>query len=64
MSLPEQERHALRETWKFLLDLGNSHGPHKRVPSKVRQEARDRVKHFPLGGEVDAKRWAEEGESR
>lgn len=54
MSLPDQERNALEKTWKFLLDLGNSYGPYKRVPSNVRQEAHDLVKHFPLGGDTTA----------
>lgn len=44
----------MREAWRFLLDLGNSYGPYKRVPSEVRREAHRIVHHFPLGGDPHA----------
>lgn len=52
MSLPDEELRSVRSTWDFLLSLGNSYGPWKRVPSEVRREARFLSKHFPLGGEL------------
>lgn len=52
MSLPDEELRAVRSTWEFLLELGNSYGGYKRVPLHVRLYARQLAKHFPLGGEM------------
>lgn len=49
MSLPEQEAYALRRAWEFLLGLSSGKVKLDRV-TPVREEARDIVKHFPLGG--------------
>lgn len=51
MSLPVEEREAMRRVWRFLLDLGDSYGPWKGVPSAVRREARSVSRHYPLGGD-------------
>lgn len=62
MSLPDQEAAAMRAAWNFLLHLGSGE---IRVTGRVtdlREEARDIVKHFPLGGDLAeaAKRYAPE----
>lgn len=51
MSLPEQEAHATRRAWKFLLGLSSGEVSLARA-KPVREEARDIVKHFPLGGDL------------
>lgn len=51
----------MQRAWRFLLDLGS--GDFKHDPKTVtREEARDIVKHFPLGGDLEeaAKRYAPE----
>lgn len=53
MSLPEQEANATRRAWEFLLGLSSGEVKLDRV-TPVRKEARDIVKHFPLGGDLDA----------
>lgn len=51
MSLPEEEARALRRARKFLLGLSSGEvSLERRGP--VREQARDIVKHFPLGGVV------------
>jgi hypothetical protein len=61
VSLPEQEAAAMRRAWTFLLGL-SSGGVKLDRAGPVRQEARDIVKHFPLGGDLAdaAKRYAPE----
>lgn len=53
MSLPEQEAAAMRRTWEFLLGLSSGEVKLDRV-KPVREQARDIVKHFPLGGDLAA----------
>lgn len=53
MSLPSEERRALRDAWEFLLGLSSGEvSLERRTP--VRQEARRIVRHFPLGGDPHA----------
>lgn len=53
MSLADQEAVAMRRAWLFLLGL--SSGEVKLSPAAdVRAEARSIVKHFPLGGDLEA----------
>lgn len=61
MSLPEQEAAAMRRTWRFLLELGSGEKAVRPV-GELRKEARELVKHFPLGGDLAeaAKRYAPE----
>lgn len=54
MSLPEQEAHAMRRAWEFLLHLSSGEIRIDGHIAEVRKEARDIVKHFPLGGNLAA----------
>jgi hypothetical protein len=51
----------MRRAWKFLLGLGSGEVSLK-LKTPVRAEARDIVKHFPLGGNLEeaARRYAPE----
>lgn len=53
MSLPEQEARATQRAWKFLLGLSSGEVKLDRA-TPVREEARDIVKHFPLGGDLQS----------
>lgn len=53
MSLPHQESEAMRHAWSFLLGLSSGKVKLDRRLA-VRAEARDIVKHFPLGGDLEA----------
>lgn len=54
MSLPEQEARAMRRAWEFLLHLRSGEIRIDGHITKVRKEAGDIVKHFPLGGDLEA----------
>lgn len=54
MSLPDEERRALRETWEFLLGLSSGEVRLDRA-TPVRERARELARHFPLGGHVTAR---------
>lgn len=47
----------MRRAWTFLLDIGSGR-TRLDLTSEVRREARDIVKHFPLGGDVEATAWS------
>jgi hypothetical protein len=53
VSLVEQEQRATERAWRFLLDLGSGSKPVTGSVLALRAEARDIVKHFPLGGKLD-----------
>lgn len=53
MSLPEQEAAAMRRVWTFLLGLSSGEVKLDRRLA-VRVEALELVKHFPLGGDLEA----------
>ncbi len=54
MSLPEEEARAMRRAWEFLLHLASGEIRIAGHITEVRQEARDIVRHFPLGGDLEA----------
>jgi hypothetical protein len=51
MSLPDEQARALVQARQFLLSLCIPHET-PRVPRKVRQEARNRLKHFPMSWDL------------
>lgn len=54
MSLPEQEVRAMRRAWEFLLHLSSGEIRIDGHIAEVRQNARDIIRHFPLGGDLDS----------
>jgi len=62
VSLPDQEAAATRRAWNFLLHLSSGEIRVSGRVTDLRAEARDIVKHFPLGGDLAeaAKRYAPE----
>lgn len=52
LSLPEEEAAAMRAAWSFLLGLSSGEVKLDRA-APVRRRARDIVKHFPLGGDLE-----------
>lgn len=53
VSIPAEEARATRRAWEFLLGLSSGEVKLDRRLA-VRAEARDIVKHFPLGGDLAA----------
>jgi len=52
MTMPNERARALKQTARFLEELCDP-GKTPRVPSAVRDRARQALKHYPLDGQID-----------